>query len=602
MVTVRPELWMCFASVKGLPRIAVVAIRWHFGSLSDALTPTGRGFAVATKHPEAFMGVKTRADLARFLDIPLQKLTMLAFTSGMELYIRRSVPKKSGGQRIVYAPRGDLKLIQRMIANELSASYDPPKCVQGFVKGQSVADNAIRHTHKRFVLTIDLKDFFPSISSGRVHELFLKYYGFTPELTDILTNLVCYQGCLPQGAPTSPIISNVVCFKMDRAFLSLASSFKLDYTRYADDLTFSTTSVFAARKVFDPSKAGLDGVNPKILEIISSNYFKVNERKLHVAWSGSRQLVNGIVVNEKCNMKRETYRQLRSLFHTWKTDGYEATVAKYLRGSPMYRSRLASDGQACSEEQFTRHMRGRLEYLTMVITVDGKTSGPIEKLWTMLYDQTGEAVPFVMPERYAIQINSCYDAEDGDTAIYSGTGFYVADKFITCAHCIPEISAGDDIEVELRFREGKRILKPEQFKVLRGFDLAYATFNDRRSPAISRLNLSYQPQAGEEVIAIGFPGGGSQYSVTARVLGFSPGHNTVRVDRAFIKGMSGGPVLNSRHELIGIVEKGSSEDSYSRDGEFILLSLVADIAPFNGWLNSEKYGQYGMACESRSSY
>ncbi len=168
--------------------------------------------------------------------------------------------------------------------------------------------------------------------------------------------------------------------------------------------------------------------------------------------------MNGIVVSEKCNMKRETHRQLRSLFHTWSRDEYKDVVTKYLDGSPMQRGRLVVDGQVCSEEQFTRHVRGRLEYLTMTITAGGKTSSSLEKLWTMYYDQTDEVVPFVSPERYAIQITLCYDVEEGQEDMSSGTGFCVADKFITCGHCLIDESVGDDVGVELRPRKGRSLL------------------------------------------------------------------------------------------------------------------------------------------------
>ncbi len=119
--------------------------------------------------------------------------------------------------------------------------------------------------------------------------------------------------------------------------------------------------------------------------------------------------------------------------------------------------------------------------------------------------------------------------------------------------------------------------------------MAFTTFNDERFPVIRRLNLSAQAQIGEEVVATGFPDGGKQeYSVTAHVLGFGPDNATVKVDWAFIQGMSGGPVLNSRHKLIGIVQKCSSKDVYPRDGEFIPLSLVAELVPFNTWPNTLK--------------
>ncbi|MDO4807000.1 MAG: reverse transcriptase domain-containing protein [Coriobacteriales bacterium] len=538
---------------------------------------------MATQQAMIFEGVECLEDLASFLGIPLQKLTMLAFAPGIKRYKPRAIPKKTGGLRTVSIPRGDLKAIQRKIAKELSESYEPPKCVHGFVEQKSVASNANMHTRKRFLLTVDLEDFFTSIRSGRVHQLFLKYYRLNLEVTNALTNLVCYKGCLPQGAPTSPIISNIICYKMDRAFLNLASSIKFDYTRYADDLTFSTTSAYIAKQLFDVDKVGVEGINPRILRIIHKNYFKVNEKKVHVAWKGSRQLVNGIVVNEKCNMKRETYRKFRSLFYVWGREGYEAAVEKYLTGDPIYRDRLVIDGQICGEKVFAHHIRGRLEYLTMVITSDGKTNGPIEKLWTMYSDQTEERVPFVIPDRYAIRLESCYDEGKDLPAIAGGTGFRVDNTLITCAHCLPKQKGAGDIEVVLRFRTGKASLSICQFTVMEGFDLAWTSFSDKQVPPIGRVNLYYLPQKNETVLAIGYPDGGSQYSVTANVLGTAPDGCGIMVDRPFIKGMSGGPVLNLRHELIGIVSKGSDGNSYTRDGEFIPLVRYADIAPMNLW-------------------
>nr|WP_314785037.1 reverse transcriptase domain-containing protein [Olsenella uli] len=535
---------------------------------------------MANTLPTDFSDIKTREELAKFLGIPLQRLTMLAFASGIKRYIRQEAPKKNGGIRVISAPRGDLKAVQRKIGEGLSEKYSVLPCVQGFVGGRSVATNAHEHIRKKFLLSLDLKDFFPSISSGRVHELFLKFFRFPSEVTDILTNLVCDSGCLPQGAPTSPIISNIICYKMDRALLSFAAANKIEYTRYADDLTFSTTSAYVALKLFDNSKAGLDAINPKILSVVRTNYFQINEKKIHAVWRGSRQLVNGIVVNDKCNMPRSTYRSLRALFNTWRKDGYEVALTKYLTASPIYKRRLITDGKPCQETSFAQHIRGRLQYLTMVITVDGHTSSPLEKLWTMYYDQTHENVPFVTFNRYALQLESCYDTELGEPEVTMGSGFCCGPYLITCDHCIPEENVTQNIDIRNKDKKWICSVCSDSFKRLPLFDLAYAPLSDDKIVRVSRFNLKYLPQPGENITAVGYSGGERLHAVTTSIVGSGLADNTVKVDRAFIQGMSGGPVFNSRSELIGVVARGSAEDAYTRDGEFIPLNQMAEFDLF----------------------
>lgn len=558
-----------------------------------AYLSSGRGLTVANDCATQLIDCHTNAELAAWLGISVKKLFYLAYSMPDGRYITLRIPKKSGGLRIIHAPKGDLKLVQRKIARALAHEYVSLPCVHGFTNGRSVATNASEHTKKKFILALDLRDFFPSISAGRIHNLFTKYFGFSDKVANTLTELVCYEQSLPQGAPTSSILSNIVCFKMDRAFLSFASRIHVTYTRYADDLTFSTTSSIAASRLCDMTMDGAGKINPEIVSIIKSNYFNINDEKTHMVWRGSRQLVNGIVVNEKCNFQRSVYRSLRALFNIWQHEDYIAALNAYVENSPIYRNRLLTDGEPCSEEVFARHIRGRLEYYSMVITVDGKTSSPLEKLWTMFHDITKQPVPFVTPNRYGLKMEACIDvpseSNDDGCVVYCGTAFKVDHYVITCCHCLPPCNTEDDAVVEVS--DGccdRGNISVSRFTRLEIFDFAFAPLGEEDdscitdAPCINRVNLGYSLQLGEPILAVGFPGVNKKpYVVMGNVTGMGSGGLTFLIDRPLIQGMSGGPVFNSRRELIGIIQKGSSEHSYERNGEFIPIKSLAKLEPFN---------------------
>ena len=542
---------------------------------------------MASLKKDDFLSISSNLQLANYLNVPLRRLTMYAYGC-VRKYSCKVIPKKnSGGTRIISAPVGQLKSLQRKLADCLSACYEPLDCVYGFVEGRSVADNARMHTRKRYVLTLDLEDFFPSITAPRVWGLFIKRLGLSKEVADTLTNLCCFDGCLPQGAPTSPVISNMICWSMDRAFLSLASNYRISYSRYADDLVFSSTSSHRIKSIFDFDKEGIDGVSDKIIGIVETNGFHINKQKVHIASSGCRQLVCGIVVNKKCNIKRSDYRKMRSLFHIWKAEGAESALIQYLEGDPCYANRFCFDSGDDLERELIRHIRGRLDYYTMVTSANGYPTEPIVKLWTMFRDVTGEDVPIANPDRYAVHLSWSYDAVsemDNNVLCGDGTGFFCNGYFITCDHCLPKDNYDKDNKrttVILRFGERVKELNVDRFRRLRGFDFAYCEVADDLVLSIRRVNPRYRPQMGEPVIAAGFAGGKSKvYCQNAKVEQQRSSGALITVDAPFIQGMSGGPVFNVRHELIGIVCKGSNESSYSRFGEFQPLSGLYNSVPF----------------------
>lgn len=190
--------------------------------------------------------LQSKGDLAGFLGLSLEKLDFFVYPTSMyDLYRNRLVPKRNGGYRELLIPRSDLKRAQRLIASELEKGYKPLPCVHGFVKGRSIKTNAENHIGSQVIVGLDIKDFFPSISSRRVYGLLVsKKLGLTPEVAFCISRIVATPKGLPQGAPSSPIISNMICLGMDKQLMHLSREYRYQYSRYADDLTFSFNSSY----------------------------------------------------------------------------------------------------------------------------------------------------------------------------------------------------------------------------------------------------------------------------------------------------------------------------------------------------------------------
>mgnify|MGYP003293396258 CR=1 FL=1 len=285
----------------------------------------------------ALYKLQTRAELAAALDIPLKKLTYLLYIKGTEnCYSAFWIPKKSGGVRVICAPNEDLKEIQKKLASLLQDkqfemhkdSKTPRVLSHGFERGRNIFSNSKIHCKKRFVFNLDLEDFFGSIHFGRIVGYFEKnrFFEFSHEVAVAIAQLCCYQGKLPQGAPTSPVLANLVSEILDYKLLNISKKYRVDYTRYADDLTFSTN-------------------DPKFLNNYESFYrevngtirragFAVNEKKTRLQYRDSRQTVTGLVVNQKINIYRDYYKQTRAMAHqlyktgSFQINGVDGTLAQ----------------------------------------------------------------------------------------------------------------------------------------------------------------------------------------------------------------------------------------------------------------------------------
>lgn len=238
--------------------------------------------------------------------------------------------KRSGGYRMISAPDKDLQAIQSTIYSRILSSVTivHPAAV-GFRCGRSVVDNAAPHLGKRYVLKMDIHDFFGSIRSLRVRQTFKKI-GYPENVSKVLGALCCLHRHLPQGAPTSPALSNIVGYEMDRKLAALAAEYGLTYTRYADDLTFSG-DVFPKEQII-----------PQVKRIIRDEKFEPNHKKTHFMNQSSRKIITGVSVASgvKLTIPKSKKREIRKNVYFILTKGLAEHQRRIGSHDPAYLKRL----------------------------------------------------------------------------------------------------------------------------------------------------------------------------------------------------------------------------------------------------------------------
>jgi len=278
--------------------------------------------------------IATTHDLARELRLSEGKLRWLTWPrtgADDDHYIRWSVPKSSGGTRQIAAPKTHTRQAQDWVLKEILKKVPVSAAAHGFIKRRSIVTNAQSHTGKDIVINMDLEDFFPSVSMATVVGLF-EWMGYSKDvawhLGMLCTCRYARRRALPQGAPTSPAISNLICWKLDRRLAGLARCFEVDYTRYADDMTFSGNGAFA--RCFPRLIA-------RVKRICDEEGFTVHPAKTRVMRKSRRQTVTGLVVNDKASISRKEVRRLRAILHNCRTKG---ASTQNRDDDPMFRERL----------------------------------------------------------------------------------------------------------------------------------------------------------------------------------------------------------------------------------------------------------------------
>lgn len=254
-------------------------------------------------------------------------------------YQQVTIKKKSGGDRILSVPALTLKEIQKWILdNVLSKMYVSPYAM-GFQKEKSIVTNAKVHVGKKCVVNLDLKDFFPSVKLEKVFRAFY-YYGYTISVSYLMARLCTYNNELPQGAPTSPYLSNVVCLKLDKRISELAIKYGASYTRYADDITLSANT-------------DISNIIPVVEKIVTDEGFSLNNKKTRVLYEYQRQEVTGLLVSgNKVRVDKKYIKKFKQEIYYCKKYG----VADHLRHIK------------CDKRFYKEHMYGKAYFVNMVDT------------------------------------------------------------------------------------------------------------------------------------------------------------------------------------------------------------------------------------------
>ena len=300
--------------------------------------------------------LSTPAQLAATLDLDVPTLRWLTFhqeAARVSHYVHFEIPKRSGGRRIISAPKPKLARVQQWLLSHIVERLPKEPEAHGFVAGRSVVTNARGHVGRKMVFNLDLDSFFPSITFPRIRGQF-QSIGYSPSVSTVLA-LLCtecprikmgYDGvvyevavgdrALPQGACTSPGLSNAIAARLDRRLRGLSRKAGWHYSRYADDLTFSTDS---------PDT--LAGFWASVRHVVQDEGFRLNRKKARIQRSGRRQSVTGIIVNDRLGLPRTEVRRLRAIVHNAEKTG------------------LAAQNRE-DDPKFEAKLMGKIAYLSMV--------------------------------------------------------------------------------------------------------------------------------------------------------------------------------------------------------------------------------------------
>jgi RNA-directed DNA polymerase len=509
-------------------------------------------------------------DLAHYLGTTTKALTYhLYISKPKDRYTEFKIPKKDGSYRIISAPNSTLKEYQKRICVLLDSIYRPKPSVHGFLKNRSIATNAIQHVNSRFVLNLDLQNFFPSITFPRVRGLLMnKPYNFTDAVATLIAQMVTNKNGLPQGAPSSPVISNLICSKLDSQLQNLAKKNRCIYTRYADDITFSSRRLKFPEEIarlIPSGKYPTVELGREIVDIIETNGFLVNYKKTRMRSLNNRQVVTGLTVNKILNVNKKLIRQIRAMLHAWEKYGLANAEMEF---QTKYYSKHRHPNKTLIK--FEDVLFGKINLIRMV---RGKNNPYVLKYLKKL-KELGCTKNFTIADPHLILKESLWVIESEKTQS-QGTGFMLKDVgLVSCAHLFYESIAGgfnqaisdDFIAYQPHKLSTKYAIKLKAIN--RHFDISISEINVENPHSLdiaSKLEVDYY----DDVLLAGFPQfsiGDNETRKYAQVTKVSIKSlvELIGINQSIVSGNSGGPLLNSNNEVIGIAAYGS-EDSQTAE-------------------------------------
>jgi RNA-directed DNA polymerase len=466
------------------------------------------------------------------------------------MYHHFAISKGKTRSRVISAPDERLKFAQRKIALLLDGIYKRRNPVHGFVSDRSIKTNALSHIDSKFVLNIDVKDFFPSITESRVRGV-LSALGIEDRVSRIIARICTNDASLPQGAPSSPVLSNMICFRLDRHLLAIAKEARCIYTRYADDITFSSyrpLSLLFDGPVPPSGVVPIDLLGINLRNGLGMNGFEINPDKAHYADRNSRRMVTGLKINDGLNVDRKFVRNIRSALYAVEKGGVDASQSIFKQ-------------KYHGTSSLGAHLRGKITWLGHI---KGRSDPVFRKLAARFNRNFPDKEIKIEPSTVETRDRSVWIVEhfEGDNGT-QGTAFFLKDiGLVTAAHCVEDVH--DDLEVYHPSKPANKF-KVTVAKSCGDRDLAILN-HDIPNNEFYELDRSIQTvSVGEQLTAVGYPsfGPGDKINVRPGNVSSLPKKNGVQlieVTQKLAQGMSGGPLINGENAVVGIVHKGGPSE------------------------------------------
>jgi RNA-directed DNA polymerase len=515
--------------------------------------------------------INTFDDLAKLIQVDVKVLKAFAYDRpDSKRYKTRPFIKRNGTVRLIAIPHSTLKMIQRRLLLELEKLYRPHSRAFAYIKGRGIRANATTHLGRRHIFSVDIKDFFDQINFGRVRgRLMAAPYGLSNSIATTIARLTTFDNKLPFGGPTSPIISNMICSGLDADLGKLGRDTGSFYTRFADDMVFSTQKSRFAHQIaqlVDEDGVGKIIPGPDLDQIVTKHGFTLNPAKTRLKSRQDRQIVCGVMCNEKLNVRRELRREIRAILNAWQKYGTDKTqefwVSKY--GRPQ-------------DSDFELSLRGKIEFMRHI---RGKNDETVWKVVQKFNELTsGSPISYEPPTDWRAKIDRSIcivNAESSDmqkpTAVTrQGSGFVVQDGLIITNAHVACYDTGHPVEkLSVRFLDlALGDLDVELVRCSIESDVALLRVKDpilANSLICSReleFDFSASTDIGCTVTLAGYPNfeeGDTCHVALGHVTGKSQPMKIelFRISQNVIYGNSGGPVLDDRGKVLGIAVCGSS--------------------------------------------
>ncbi|MFU9135368.1 TIR domain-containing anti-phage reverse transcriptase [Erwinia tasmaniensis] len=347
-------------NVEPQPHINKNIIKWDNKKLSNEIASDDNA-TIKLCHliQEKKLSINSASDVANLLEVPVGQFLYILYHKKNN-YKSFSIKKNNGEDRQINAPQGGLVILQEKFKVVLDYFYRPKRAAHGFISGKSIKSNAEKHIKKTHVVNLDIEDYFSTITFARVYGLLKsKPFNFAHPAATVLAQLCTREGILPQGSCTSPVIANIISASLDKQFTQLAKRKSITYTRYADDITFSFRQKSIPEIFFKTDGENIE-IGDAVRNIIESNGFKINEEKFRVQERHEKQVVTGLVVNDKVNVDRNYIRLTRAMIDKWCNDKVQASI----NFCSIKNIQATTNNKAVSI--FRNHIYGRLSFIKMI--------------------------------------------------------------------------------------------------------------------------------------------------------------------------------------------------------------------------------------------